>query len=601
MTMLITKFQRLIQNKILWVVFMLLVIISFVFWGTQTPDPDDFASQTSPGELYGKPVPVEEFFLARFSVYVGLVLQSGQAISLSRDILTEVDKIAWKRLISLRKTRELGITVGEDEIREALEQNFSTDGEFDYQAYTAFVTRDLSSATLSQLGVQMTRKRFEHHLAEEIALSKLRQMISQTTLTSPYEVEREFNGSFDEFNIGYALLRPGDAGDDLDVTEEDARDFFAANKEQFKLAEQVSVKYVKFPVDDYLDPDAVTPEHIQSYYDTNLDQFSVINSNSLAGTFVAATNTPATAADPVTYRDLDEVSDEIREKLALEAAAFKALEKANNLVYLLPTDRDGNAPEFEEAAKSMNMKSQSTGLFSESLDLPEIVYGFNEFFDTASQLFPNDDEYFSNPVPAEDGVYVLALEKRVEPRIPTFIEVQDEVMPLARIEAQRKALRDRAAELSAALNEVSSTNEVADIFSEFGLTVTDTGPFTVGAGLTNEVFAQAITRAVYDRNKGEAAEPIETQDGMLVSFVLDRKPADPSELLAVEADITRLLGTQISTRLFSDWQTQLLADANFRTQEEIFNATDTEQESSEDGADESDTNSAGTESEPEAT
>ena len=601
MTMLITKFQRLIQNKILWVVFMLLVIISFVFWGTQTPDPDDFAAQTSPGELYGKPVPVEEFFLARFSVYVGLVLQSGQAISLSRDILTEVDKIAWKRLISLRKTRELGITVGEDEIREALEQNFSTDGEFDYQAYTTFVTRDLSSATLSQLGVQMTRKGFEQHLAEEIALSKLRQMISQTTLTSPYEVEREFNGSFDEFNVGYALLRPGDAGDDLDVTEEDARDFFAANKEQFELAEQVSVKYVKFPIDDYLDPDAVTPEQIQSYYDTNLDQFSVINSNSLAGTFVAATNTPATAADPVTYRDLDEVSDEIREKLALEAAAFKALEKANDLVYLLPTDRDGNAPEFEEAAKSMNMKSQSTGLFSESLDLPEIVYGFNEFFDTASQLFPNDDEYFSNPVPAEDGVYVLALEKRVEPRIPAFIEVQDEVMPLARIEAQRKALRDRAAELSAALNEVSSTNEVADIFSKFGLTVTDTGPFTVGAGLTNEVFAQTITRAIYDRNKGEAAEPIETQDGMLVSFVLDRKPADPSELLAVEAEITSLLGSQISTRLFSDWQTQLLADANFRTQEEIFNATDTEQESSEDGADESDTNSEGTESEPEAT
>ena len=285
----------------------------------------------------------------------------------------------------------------------------------------------------------------------------------------------------------------------------------------------------------------------------------------------------------------------------MEAAAFKALEKANELVYLLPTDRDGNAPEFEEAAKSMNMKSQSTGLFSESLDLPEIVYGFNEFRDTAFQLFPNDDEYFSNPVPAEDGAYVLALEERVEPRIPTFIEVQDEVMPLARIEAQRKALRDRAAELSAALNEASSTNEVADIFSEFGLTVTDTGPFTVQAGLTNEVLAQAITRAVYDRNKGEAAEPIETQDGMLVSFVLDRKPADPSRLLAVEADITRLLRTQISTRLFSDWQSQLLADANFRTQEEIFNAKDAEQESSEDGADESDTNSAGTESEPEAT
>ena len=34
MTMMITKFHKLIQNKVMWVGFSFLVIISFVFWGT---------------------------------------------------------------------------------------------------------------------------------------------------------------------------------------------------------------------------------------------------------------------------------------------------------------------------------------------------------------------------------------------------------------------------------------------------------------------------------------------------------------------------------------------------------------------------------------
>jgi len=601
MTMLITKFHRLIQNKILWVVFMLLVIISFVFWGTQTPDPDAFASQTSPGELDGKAVSIEEFNLSRFSVYVSLVLQSGQAIALTRDILEEVDNLAWKRLIALRKTRELGFKVGQDEVREALEQNFSANGEFDYQAYSSFVTRDLSSATASQLGVEMTRKRFEDHIAEELALAKLRQMVSQTTLTPPYDISREFSVSLDEFNVVYAVMSPGDVADEVDISEEDARDFFALNKEQFELAEQVSVKYVKFALDDYLDPDAITEDQIKSFYDANLDQFSTIESNNVADTLVAATNAVAPSSEPVTYRQLEEVQGEIREQLAKDAAAYKALEQANELVYLLPTDRDGNAPDFADAAKSLGKETQTSGLFSESLDLPDIAYGFKQFRDTAFQLFPNDDEYFSNPVPAEDGVYVLALEERVEPRIPVFAEVQEKVMPLAQFDAQRKALTSRATEVSTALNEAASSNEVAEVFSEFGLTTFETGPFTEQGGLTNGVIGQAVARAVFDRNEGEAAEPVETPEGMLVAYVLERAPADPSTLPAIEGDISRMLRTQISSRLFSDWQSQLLADANFRTQAEIFDEQAAEADSAEEDSVESETDDVEPADEPETT
>ena len=38
MAMLIGKFHKLIQSKLLWGVFSILIIISFVFWGTYSSD-----------------------------------------------------------------------------------------------------------------------------------------------------------------------------------------------------------------------------------------------------------------------------------------------------------------------------------------------------------------------------------------------------------------------------------------------------------------------------------------------------------------------------------------------------------------------------------
>ena len=327
MTMLITKFHRLIQNKVLWITFMLLVVISFVFWGAQAPDPDEFKAQSSPGELNGKAVPLDEFNASLFSVYVNLTLQARQPIRITSEIRDEMEEIAWKRLIALRKGRELGISIGKAEVQQALQEQFSAEGSFDYQAYTSFVEGSLSAVTQSQLGVPLSRKRFESHIGEELLLSKLRQVLNQATLISPSEIAKEYSMAMDEFSVAFALMDMNSTVGEVDVTEEQARDYFTDNKQRFELPERVNVEYVKFPLDEFADPDAVSPDQIETYFNENLEEFSVITSNNVSGTLVASTNAPAESVEPIIYRELEEVSEEIREALAMKTASFEALKK----------------------------------------------------------------------------------------------------------------------------------------------------------------------------------------------------------------------------------------------------------------------------------
>ena len=58
MAMLIQKFHRLIQSKLLWIVFLSLVVISFVFWGAYSPRRGERdREEIEAGELYGEAVP----------------------------------------------------------------------------------------------------------------------------------------------------------------------------------------------------------------------------------------------------------------------------------------------------------------------------------------------------------------------------------------------------------------------------------------------------------------------------------------------------------------------------------------------------------------
>ena len=56
MAMLISKFHRLIQSKLVWAVILVIIVFSFVIWGTQMPTKSDRDQASSPGTLKGEAV-----------------------------------------------------------------------------------------------------------------------------------------------------------------------------------------------------------------------------------------------------------------------------------------------------------------------------------------------------------------------------------------------------------------------------------------------------------------------------------------------------------------------------------------------------------------
>lgn len=564
MAMMITKFHRLIQNKLLWVVFSVLVVISFVFWGTFNSAPTDRVEMVAPGHLYGKPVPPEVYQAAKFSTYLAFLLQTGQPIPYSSDLDDRISPLAWRRIAALDLARKIGLGATDEEVVAGLASQafFQTNGGFDSAKYDAFINQDLAA----MLQGRISKSQFEQHVREEITLNKLRRMVQQTVLVPPGDVKVAYHLFNDRYRGAYALVNPMDVSTDVSLSDEDVQAFFDADPEAFTLPEQVRVKYVFVPASNYVAAVTISSDRIQSYYDENLEQFQVLNTNVAAD--VVGEDDPAEAepeAVAVTYRPLEDVREEITGTLAEEAARRKAVEVANELVYGLTPDQFGKAPTFDELAADLSLTVQSMSPFAASDPLPALGTAAQDFKAQAVRLFPNPEEYFSNPVTSEDGSYVLALEERIPPRVPSLEEVRSRVADAAREDAIQNAISERAAEVRIAMEDSDGTVEgVSDALDALELVATETDWFSATNGLDGIQFARDLRDAVIGLNPGEVSEPIPAYEGAAIFVLLERDQAEEDGLVPAEDMLAEQIERQYAGGVVQDWETYLLSRADFQ-------------------------------------
>ena len=220
MAMLITKFHKLIRSRLLWGCFLVIVIFTFVVWGTQMPAANkQNAEASAPGFLDGKPVPADEFRKIYMDGYLAVILSVGRVFNITPEIDKQLREAAWQRLVSLRQAQSLGLGASKDEIGSAIEQQpiFRDErGQFSVAGYKQFVTQ-----FLSQLG--FTEKNFEDYIRDEIALQKLRAVLARTVLIAPQDVRRTFSSVSDKFKIQYVRMDEDLVKADVKVTVVDRR------------------------------------------------------------------------------------------------------------------------------------------------------------------------------------------------------------------------------------------------------------------------------------------------------------------------------------------------------------------------------------------
>lgn len=550
MAMLITKFNKLIANKFVWIGFTILIVLAFVAWDMAVPeDARDPSARIAAGTLYGEPVSPDEFQQARIHTYMSLVLSFGQAFPITPEVDEELNNMAWRRLISLRKGKELGLQTSNREVVAAIRNfpGFQHEGQFDSQAYRQFLQQYLNPLGFSD-------RQFEEHVRQELILQKLERMVTETVLLSPAEVDRAISTIGDEFTVDYALINEKVLGAGLEPTEEEVMAFFETNKSAFMIPPKVQVKFVRFPIASFMEGIEITEDQALAYYDLHLDDFVKETEPDDDGEdlFVITETIP-----------FEDVQADIKATLQRDMAARRAADVAMDFVIALVPDRDGIAQSFEQAAEAFDVAVERVPPFARD-EIPDGIDAGLTFARDAFDRRLHPEFYFSDAIEGTDYFYVLALEERIPEREPLFEEVEIRVREAATEAAIADALRDLADHFRSAAQELIEAGDSFSAAAEpFAIPVQEAVAFSAAEGLEDVPYGNDLVRSVLNYNQGEVTEPVRLIDGYLVAHVALRTPADPAQFAAFRPQIIASLTRERGRILFEEWQEQLLRDANF--------------------------------------
>lgn len=539
--MFISRFNKLIRNRILWGGFAFIVVISFVAWGTQTGGRQ--AQEEAAGKLYGKPVSADQFRKEFFNTYLSMSLMFGRPLKITDKLNELMRKLAWRRMVVLRKAAELKLTVPADEVTGTIEQQpfFVENGRFNPERYQAFV-----QTFLAKLGA--SEAQFEGQVREELLINKARMLLAQTVWVAPLEIAQAFSQVYDTFVVSYVFISTDDLRHKVKVNDNEARKYFAAHQEGFKIPDMARVKYAAFPFNRFVDKDGLKEETLRSYYDENIEQFSTKTTNGWS--------------DPIPFAD---VKDKIRETLAHENAIEAAGDKALDFEVSLAPDRAGNAPAFEAAVSAAGASVQTSAFFSLKSAVPGLEVG-PDFNQAAFNLRPTADDYFSHPIRGSNTYYIIAFDKRNDARLPSFEEVKDEVFTAAREEAVHDKLNDVVQHLrNAAEAAIKNGRSFAAALRPFGVEVITTEPFSAKSGfpVDDEDLVYALTKSILMLNAGELSEIISVENGAAITYIESRQPAEYAVFQAIRNDLGTFIKRRRVEMAFYEWQEYLLKQAGF--------------------------------------
>ena len=545
MTMMISRFHRLIQSRLVWGVILIMIVFSFVIWGMVWPSKQDRQDQArGAGTLNGETISFGEFDAAYRSAYLARALTEGRDMSAPGSDVA-LRKMTWQRLATLREATQLGLTASDEELVHAIRSNFAdTNNIYHPQHYQLFLenfVRPLNYSTAQ----------FERHIREEIVLQKLALLIGRQAFVTPLEVQRTMDTLLDTFHVEYVRLTAEDAAKEVKVTAADARKLFEAAPEAFLLPEQRRVAYVAIPIVDYVDTTSVPEDAaIQDYYELHIHDF--------------VTTEPTEEDEPrEVIADLNDVRDDIIQALQRDHAINQAEAKAAALALQSIPDRDGIVPDFADEAKKFELTPTSLPPFE--LTAKPVAEDGPLFAAATFELELNPYDRLSAPIIGQNHIYLIYLESIHAPRIPDFAEVAEQAKELARTKAIQEALADRAQDIQkAAQAGLAAGQTFADALREQPVAVATVEPFSglTGASSTNEIVLELVQEVV-TYNAGEVTDPIRVADDVLVAYIAQREPPDPTTWDGYRDEIAATLRGHRAQMLFADWQTALLAPNRF--------------------------------------
>ena len=366
--------------------------------------------------------------------------------------------------------------------------DFMTDGRFDGELY-----RNLLGARRQSQAV------FEESFREQLRRAQLRRAIETSSFTLPHEREL-----FDRF-----------------------------------LLEERSARYLRFPIENYIEPDGVEDERVRTYYDENLKRFVTPELFSLK--YIELNVEDIAAGIEVDEGELLAYYDDNRDLFATpERRIFSHI--------LVDPDRHGQnaagrrAREVHEELEQGEDFAELAKLYSDDSltadqggELPPLVYEDLEEH-LAAPLFALREGEFSEPLESDFGLQIFKLIAIESSARQAFGEVRDVVSEQFRREQAEAIYNEEASRLEIlayeypqGLEQVAKSLETVD-------EVKSVGPLDMG-GNEGPFRYPRIKAAVYEErvlNEYANSEMIEVEPGHALVVRVDEGAYQPSRQRSFE-------------------------------------------------------------------
>jgi len=260
-------------------------------------------------------------------------------------------------------------------------------------------------------------------------------------------------------------------------------------------------------------------------------------------------------------KSLEEVKDQILQRLKQEKARGEAYRRADDAFYSLFRSRD-----LEGFAREKNLQIKTTGFFKEGDEIPEI--GKNPSF--YSSAFSLKVEEISPVVTIPPNFYILKLLDKKDSRIPSLEEVKEEVRKkVIGMKCEEKA-RQVAEDL---LNQIRAGKNMKEVARDRGIQMEETGFFTRAGGMVPKIgpigeFMSTLSSLT--EKSPSPKEVLRTKDGYFVVRLSALEPADQSKFSSVKMDLQKRLLYQKQEESFQDWLQQLRAKAKIEINKDVL-------------------------------
>jgi peptidyl-prolyl cis-trans isomerase D len=336
--------------------------------------------------------------------------------------------------VVFKKAEEMNITVTDEDVKAMIltYQAFQRNGAFDQRIYEQTLrTR------------KMNPDEYEEIQRKIMIAMKVEDLIEDGVKVSDQEVYDLYRMQYEKIDIGFIQIAPKTFTAGVKTTPADLEAFLKAHEGQFRVPEQVQIRYLTFMGQDYASASKISDVDVAEYYERNKDQWTKDKK----------------------VQPLAEVKERIVAELSLINGMYAASDeakKAHDAIY-----QDEN---FDAYAAQKKLTVRTTGLFRLN-DPPQEFRSMTDFVKIVSGLQKNE---ISRVLQGEKGYYVITVAARKAPFLPQLKEIEPEVEKQFR---ETEALRLAQKEAETLLARLKKGDGMEAVAREKGLKVTDTGLF----------------------------------------------------------------------------------------------------------------------------